>query len=210
VRQSVIYVVGVAKTPVKIGYADSLASRLSSLQVGNPDQLVVHYSVRVPFGVGKQIESLIHEALIAHHRRGEWFDVDALEANRTVQRIASEFLEANRAEVAKCGDLIDRVWAEYPLDPDARGAWLYYQKLSARTRTGPKFAALAQGFVLKRAGQVPLNLLRLFANEDLDGVLFNAPTVRDAALANLAKGLNALSDFVAWHRQEGIARRLAA
>lgn len=211
-RQSVIYVVGSQRSPVKIGYAASLSARLSSLQCGNPDELVVHYSLRAPHGVGKAIEREIHKALAAHHRRGEWFDIDAGEAFRIVEAVASDFLEANRRIVAQRGDIIDKLWADYPLDPDVRGALELYRKEAAR-KSGKHFVARAHGFVLKRCGQVTLNVFRAYL-DDGSGLFASRrdlpEEVIEKARAALAAALNALADFCAAHRQDVLLKKIAA
>lgn len=75
-----IYVIGPAEGPFKIGYSANPNARLSSLQTGRTDKLILHYSEETETDKAKVIEKLIHQT-IAHKRiRGEWFDVTLDEA----------------------------------------------------------------------------------------------------------------------------------
>lgn len=107
-----IYIVGVTTNPVKIGRALDVRARLSSLQIGCPDELLLHHTFKVPAHLAEDVEKHLHVVLRAHHRRGEWFDIDAAQAYEVVlregtRRIAFAELLAGRwrAEVASLHDL---------------------------------------------------------------------------------------------------------
>ena len=63
--------------PVKIGKADDPVSRLSSLQVGSPDQL----HIRAVLDVHDSVEGHLHSVLGNCRIRGEWFDTNELIVN---------------------------------------------------------------------------------------------------------------------------------
>jgi hypothetical protein len=75
-----IYVIGPEGGPFKIGYSACPHSRLSSLQTGSTQKLILHYSEETDTEIARVIEQLIHRQ-IGHKRiRGEWFDVGLDEA----------------------------------------------------------------------------------------------------------------------------------
>lgn len=97
-----VYVVEVKPGLVKVGAARNVEARLKVLQVSSPDQLRLVSKQPVPSGCDVfEAERECHAALWTHHRRGEWFDMDAAEAADCVKRI----LEAigNRRPNAKPG-----------------------------------------------------------------------------------------------------------
>ena len=59
-----------------------LKERIITLNVGNPRQLSVIYTIEVADGIGKRVETLIHSRLGYHipnkqeNGKGEWFLVD--------------------------------------------------------------------------------------------------------------------------------------
>lgn len=75
-----IYVIGPTEGPFKIGYSANPTARLSSLQTGRTDTLVLHYSEETETDKAKVIEKLIHRTLGYKRIRGEWFDVTLEEA----------------------------------------------------------------------------------------------------------------------------------
>lgn len=88
----VIYVVGVTDNPVKVGVAHNMARRLAELQIGCPDKLIVHKTVSVPYAAAEQIERAVHKHLREHHRHGEWFNVSADLAHKTICELAPEII----------------------------------------------------------------------------------------------------------------------
>jgi hypothetical protein len=208
-RSCVVYVVGVTTNPVKIGIAANAQARLHSLQVGCPDELQLHYTVRCPAGLAKNIEAAIHAELAAHHRRGEWFNIEALEALAVVRRVAAEFLEQNRELADAKGDTLDRIEARYPLDSGARNAVCFYRKQTGK-KSGQQFVARAQAAILRQCGQVVLNVFRLYIEDDavLSPVRMTDPKVRARGEEALASALNVLADYYALCNEQRMLARL--
>lgn len=65
------------QTYYKIGIANDVRARLSTLQVGNPVkiEIVAHYRI----ADSKNIEALIHGLLSSKNIRGEWFELSKTE-----------------------------------------------------------------------------------------------------------------------------------
>ena len=55
----------------KIGFSTDLKKRLSELQVGNPDLLVVYKTINA----SESVEHELHDYFASYHIRGEWFSV---------------------------------------------------------------------------------------------------------------------------------------
>lgn len=66
---ALIYFIQAATGEIKIGMAKNVSSRLKTLQVANPSELVV----RAVTSGGPKAEQLYHERFKAHSIRGEWF-----------------------------------------------------------------------------------------------------------------------------------------
>lgn len=75
-----IYVIGPKDGPFKIGYSASPSHRLSSLQTGTTEYLMLHYSEETSTEKAKVIEKMIHRTLGHKRIRGEWFSVGLEEA----------------------------------------------------------------------------------------------------------------------------------
>lgn len=79
-----VYFVRPSKRPVvKVGVARDLESRLSALQTGSPERLVVLGIIK---GAGFDRERLIHERFARKRINGEWFELD----DEMLRFIASE------------------------------------------------------------------------------------------------------------------------
>jgi len=86
----------------KIGIARNVAHRLSNLQVGNADPLVIEYSFAFKSGfAARQIEKLVHSALkvMQRHAAGEWFTVEPLFARRVIVEAASQLRYRFQVEI---------------------------------------------------------------------------------------------------------------
>jgi hypothetical protein len=71
-----VYVVQGQKTsPVKVGVARKVQSRLDVLQTGNPEELHALYA----FPGGHELEHQLHRKLKPYRMHGEWFRAAALE-----------------------------------------------------------------------------------------------------------------------------------
>lgn len=90
-----LYVIGPENGPYKVGTATSVEARLSGLQTGNHQELLVHrrYEAKTLSSAEMQrIERRVHKVLKDHNIRGEWFDCD-LEAIDHVIKVSHAGLE---------------------------------------------------------------------------------------------------------------------
>ena len=92
-----IYIVGPPNgRPVKIGVANDIRKRLTDFNIAHWDPIVSHYIC--PIGrLGPYcftIEKAIHAELKKQgkHLRGEWFDLEASEALKVVERFRAEMV----------------------------------------------------------------------------------------------------------------------
>jgi|SRR6185437_16308855 len=85
-----IYVVRSEIGPVKVGLSGQPKWRLSTLQVGSPTPLHLHFSAVVDEDASLDLEERAHAILAAHRKSGEWFGVSADEAVAAVLAAASE------------------------------------------------------------------------------------------------------------------------
>ena len=83
--RSSIYIIGPAEGPFKIGYSGNPTHRLSTLQTGTTEFLVLHYSEETETEVAQVIEKLIHRQLGHKRIRGEWFDITLEDAKAEVR-----------------------------------------------------------------------------------------------------------------------------
>jgi hypothetical protein len=133
-RTRVVYIIGFADCPVKIGIATDPYRRLSSLQVGNHQELFVHHLVHIDKEFAPYVEHHAHKALKAKRIRGEWFNVSAAEALEVVERIAVAGTPKSKQAAFRQTDPIDRIGAIHELSPWAREAVAQYrQEASAHT-----------------------------------------------------------------------------
>jgi hypothetical protein len=213
-RSRTVYVVGVARNPVKIGLAAKLKERLISLQIGCPDPLIVHHSVRVPDHLGQLIESAAHRHFADRHRQGEWFNIDADEAIAELTRIAQEYCDANGALARRSGDVLDRIEASYPLDSTARTAIRHYLDRSG-SPFGQKDVARWGAVLVKRCGAASYTLFKKVIGENRSLYELSLELRLDAAAlsraeAALAKAVNTLADYMAWEREQAFLKAIEA
>lgn len=78
-----LYVIGPADGPFKIGHAGDVLVRLSGIQSGHHQQLVLHASR--PTQTPRECEAKAHNRLAAYRLRGEWFDCPLEEACRAIE-----------------------------------------------------------------------------------------------------------------------------
>lgn len=71
-RSGFVYIVTDGEA-VKIGRAANLASRISSIQVGNPRQLTVLQTIQTRNAM--ELEATLHHKFKKQHIRGEWFNL---------------------------------------------------------------------------------------------------------------------------------------
>lgn len=78
--------------PVKIGKAQNVNGRLSSLQTGSPQKLKVIWSAPG----GHALESHLHDTFEDRRIRGEWFDFAGVDAVSLITKAASVWDEVSR------------------------------------------------------------------------------------------------------------------
>ena len=122
---SFIYVIGSQDNPVKIGHASKVESRLTAMQVGNPDELRILGRVVVPWDRAGVIEKAVHETLREHHRRGEWFNVSVADAIAAIEKAAKADAD-NRDRVRYRATYLEEILETYTLHPWAPHAVRYY------------------------------------------------------------------------------------
>ena len=79
----------------KIGITDNWKKRLSTIQTGNPNDLLTRalyeYDTSIPVQAIKDLENRLHLQLKKYHRRGEWFELPS--------DILSRLLSANPTDL---------------------------------------------------------------------------------------------------------------
>lgn len=93
-RLSCVYVIAnEANDLCKLGHANDLRSRFSSMQTGSPVQLhIAHFIFVAGPPVAKWVEAFAHQLLKQHRIKGEWFRVDVETA---AQAIAMPIIQRN-------------------------------------------------------------------------------------------------------------------
>jgi hypothetical protein len=187
-----VYIIGSTKNPVKIGSADIAAKRLIDLQIGCPDELVIHHDIRVPFYLAEPLERAAHKALADHHRRGEWFNVEADHAFDVISQLRRKHLAEYQREMAERGDLLDRLASIYPMHTSARSAVCDYRE--AVDAGDSDLTAHANGYVLQEVGELGYAAFSLVvAQRKPLKALEGSDRLR--AEAALVKAINALGEF---------------
>ncbi len=200
----IVYVIGSAESPVKIGVASSLPHRLYDLQIGNPDPLVCHHFVRLRADRAAAVEQAAHATFKDRHRRGEWFDIDWREAARVLEELA-----AIERDVGATTDFLWELQDRYSMKPQGRAAvWDY---LDRQDRAEP-YVAHANGYILKKVGTASYAAFSLIVaqQKELSGL---KPPELEAARRALAQAINALCEFRRIHGREKAGadhRRLVA
>lgn len=79
--------------PIKIGIAEDIDKRLQALQTGNHRELAVlhQYLFHTRRGA-RRAEELSHAHFASALLRGEWFDVEAADADRFIRTAFAEWL----------------------------------------------------------------------------------------------------------------------
>ena len=192
IATQVVYVIGSDEKPVKIGIANSISSRLRSLQIGNPDALVCHHFVRVPASRAMAVEQAAHSAFADRHRRGEWFNVHWREAAALLDDLAALEETAHQP-----GDLMTVLRAEYGMK--AQGASAVWHYLDCQEQ-GHAYAPHANGYIMKRVGTAAYAAFSLVIAQQkpLSGL---SPRERAAALKALAEAVNILCNFREQHER---------
>lgn len=196
-----IYIIGNQDNPVKIGVADNANSRLSSLQIGNPDQLYLFERVPVPWKVADSIEAAVHARLKEHHRRGEWFNVSVAQAKEEVLRALKDVDAANDDHRFRT-TYIEEVLETYNVHPWARHALNHYH-VRLNTTGGSADVKRMNAVIVKGAGTAALMAFETFRNRRafLYSLQRKDPAAYRLACEAVVKAINALSIWYAEGRQ---------
>lgn len=193
--QDIVYIIGATDCPVKVGYTTDLGARLSSLQTGSPDRLIVHDVVRVQSGFGRTAERQAHQHLADKRRYGsEWFDVDAVTAASVVRQVVSAIRESNLRDIHK-HDLIGRLEITQTVSDFARPAVVALKTLAAAPGGNRRAAPYLQAVEIS-AGRVGLDLVNrcVLGGAHLEDLFSGHADVLANARRALAKAINALSE----------------
>lgn len=194
---SAVYIVGVTDNPVKIGVADDPYARLSALQVGCPDELVLHHFVKVPCDIARRLERACHERLSEYSRRGEWFNIDKARAVEVLEELKRQHLMDYQCQMRGSGDLLDQLGSFFALHDRAREMVLLYRsRLDTRREHDEAWIASANGYILKQVGTAAYAAFSLVIAQQT-GLHNLRGKELDRANAALARGVNALCDFAA-------------
>lgn len=195
-----VYVIGVTTNPVKVGLAGDPGARLRELQVGNSEELKLHHASRTPYEIADELERQAHRELEPHHRRGEWFNVDAEYAIEVIERLRKPLLIGFQVKADRSGDLLLALRARWPLHNHARSVVARYWKAK------PEYQAHANGYIQKKVGDLGYAMFSLVVaqGKELNG------DMRDMRSgAALAKAINALVEFHERYEEETGRKRAA-
>lgn len=90
--KSYVYIIYDPSGLCKIGKANNVKKRLSTLQIGNPRKLLVYYkfTCKSP-SRSNLLEKLSHAKLAPFRLSGEWFNVNPKSAKIIIKDICNEF-----------------------------------------------------------------------------------------------------------------------
>jgi len=196
-----VYVIGNHDNPVKIGHADRTDVRLSQLNVGNPDPLILHHRVGVPWRNVKAVEKLAHRMLEKHHRRGEWYNVTADHAFEVIQSARDVILSSNDNELIWMTEL-EEIMVGHEISPWAPHAMNFYQQNARRLNTR-RLTMRLHAVIRLRTGNEGLIAFRIFTNKrtDLTRLRTFAPAEYRRSKAAVAAAINALSEYYRQKRE---------
>lgn len=210
---SYVYVVGVSTNPVKIGHASDVASRLCSLQIGCPDELVIHKAIPVIYGYAEIIERASHKLLSEHRRRGEWYNVDADVAISVVMEVKEKFTtqylnDQERQDQER--DIFQRMEARTRLERIGPEAVEFYQS-EWKVRRNGKAIRCMNSYILKKVGLAPLELFKrvVINGNSIEALMRGDRGGIENAYIALAQAVNALAGYY-HHRKTIVSKGLAA
>lgn len=127
VRYAAVYAIGPQPgRPIKVGYAIDVGERLSALNVGHWNPLIIHHLVWTPGPpVAKRIETEAHRLFNVAKVgiRGEWFDVPAKLARDTIYVAAKNLglpLFSHKQAVRRLEHMQRKEWERLSRDVFAR------------------------------------------------------------------------------------------
>lgn len=206
---SFIYVIGSRDNPVKIGHANRVETRLTSLQIGNPDDLMILAKVVVPWDLAAAVEKKVHEALAAHHRRGEWYNVTTEHAVKTIEAVKDSMAVSNDNR-RYTATYLDEIFETYTLHPWAREALNYYH-VRANTNGGHVEVKKMNALIQQKAGVGGLLAFETFRlrRSNLYNLRRKDPAAFRLACDAVVKAINVLSIWYAESRQARLLDKIS-
>ena len=196
-----VYVIGAQDNPVKIGHANRVETRLSSLQTGNPDELKILGKVVVPWDLAALIEKQTHLVLTPMHRRGEWYNVSAEVALRAIEAVKGA-VEASNDNNRHTGTYLDDIFKTYTVHPWARQA-LHHYHVRENTNGGHVDVKKMNALIQAKAGTAALLAFQTF--RERKSFFYNLqrkdPATFRAACEAVVKAINVLSIWYSENRQ---------
>jgi len=203
-----VYVIGAQDNPVKIGHANRVETRLTSLQMGNPDELKILGKVVVPWDLAEIIEKRTHVALSAHHRRGEWYNVSAEAALLAIEAV-KDAVEVSNDNNRHTATYLDEIFKTYTLHPWARHALNHYH-VRLNTNGGHVDVKKMNALIQANAGTAALLAFQTFRERKsfLYSLQRKDPATFRAACEAVVKAINVLSIWYAESRQARLLDRI--
>lgn len=197
-RLSNVYLIGPESgSPLKIGVARNVQTRLCELQIGNWQTLKVHHVASVTATIASSVEAHLHRHFAGKALRGEWFDV----ALSDVLPIIGPVVEAYEEERAAHRVIGERSAFHLCDDPAAaRFAVTRYRNEANQGREKVTNARL-----LKRVGHAAYVVFTQVVVEGRDVTAKVRGNERMAGLAETAL-VNALNALVEIYREDAIKR----
>lgn len=143
-RYAYLYVIGPAKAaqPVKVGRSNKPGRRVSELQVGNADKLVIHGQFRVLAADACRLETAAKRALFPLRIKGEVFDATHWLACAVVKWIAAGNPEDEFIRLAVAHEVACRQWEILDKRPSSRGRWATEEAKEAVAAAWAEFCRL--------------------------------------------------------------------
>lgn len=204
-----VYVIGSQDNPVKIGHANRVEKRLTSLQMGNPDDLRILGKVVVPWDLAAPIEKETHHVLRHYHRRGEWFNVSAETALKVIEGVKSA-VEVSNDNHRHTATHLDGIFATYNLHPWARQA-LHHYHVCLNTNGGHVDVKKMNALINRDAGTAALLAFQTFRERKsfFYDLQCKDPATFRAACEAVVKAINALSIWYAENRQARLLDKIS-
>ncbi len=108
-----VYVIGPENSPVvKIGKATDIPDRLSGIQTGNPEPLIIRWAV----AGGRALEKALHAEFKSLRKMGEWFDFGTLDPVEEVAAAVERLLSGQMLIVYGSNQAVQ--YSRYPAESD--------------------------------------------------------------------------------------------
>jgi hypothetical protein len=193
-----IYIIGPTGNPVKVGFAENVTKRLMELQIGNPDQLIIHHILNFPAYATEAVESAAHQRLAPFHRRGEWFNISADEAKAVVEDVAPHAVQMARWRALRSNNVLEQLSVDNDVSPRAFESIGRFKEILASMDPKDRATTKAiEAHIRQRAGLggwTVFNAL-MTSKRKMDDLFPGSLRARERALTALAGAINALCDY---------------